>query len=213
MEKMTTYEEEDIRIKQSQFDWEKSKSIILPIIILLLTIFLGNCFQNKSFRRNEMFKAKLMLLTNKRDEAIKIRSNTEDEMGFLRRLQNNVEKDSDQNELCKKYRAENIPVSIEIIKQLDSQANIIQEYVDPDKFPNKEDYDKEYAKFPLNQKIMKYREELNDYLSCADDEKCKVCSIEANKVITSLSGLIAKNDEMINDLIVDSDNWFFEFWK
>lgn len=187
----------------SKKDW--IKIVVMPISIVILTAVLGNFIgiylQNRSFSRNELFKAKLDLIMSGHKQTIdimqdvdrarrQIRSNEE----FIQQELQRYEKAGNTDALngARKYYCEGsfMAPSIAILKEAKIKADSIGDYTDK--------FDKDGT---VKKAIGEFSKNLAGYLECLDNKQCRPCSDGHENVIQSLRGVIEAHIDTANKLL------------
>jgi hypothetical protein len=183
---------------------DKLAIIVMPIVIVGLTAILGTgvgvWLQNRSFRNNEIFKAKLeRIMAGQReaadilrevDEARRqIRSNEDfikDEIG---RQPNIIEQ-----EKARRYYLENNPMepSVAILRESKVRLDTLAAYTSSLS-----------TNSPVPKAVQVYSQKLEDFLKCLKENVKfeKICSDEHPNLLESMRGVVVAHTRMTDELI------------
>lgn len=180
---------------------ERISIIYMPLVIVILTAILGTgigiWLQNRSFKKNELFKAKLERIMSAQHEAVEetravdearrqIRSNE----SFIRQELANVSPDRRADAL--RFYGEQMSPSIAMLKESRLKMDVLGNYTatlsSSKGVPNA---------------IGEFTEKLDDYLRCLEQnvDFGINCSDEHPGVVTSLHAVVAAYSEMADELI------------
>lgn len=183
-------------------DWVKI--VIMPLIIVLLPAGVGGSIgvylQDRSFRKNELFKTKLELIMASQKEAIEIlkdvdrarrqiRANEDFIKGHLQRLQST---NPEQVREAKKYYCEGnfMASSIAILKEPKIRTLAIEDYTKSS--PNRS---------AVSAAIQNFSQELAAIIRCLEKEDCTPCSDTHEQVVASFREVITAHVQMATTLV------------
>jgi predicted transcriptional regulator len=190
---------------------DKYKIIIMPIVIVLLTAFLGTFIglyiQNRSFRKNELFKSKLASINEGKTDTVHLLQDVEAILRQIRSSRKNNSQSNVTSDLCNSE----ISDLVERLKKLNTRTELIKTY-NSDEASNKES--------KVNTSIEKFKDALKNYLYCINGEEvkddkgkilksykiCEICNDEANLTMDSLREIIKSHVIMQNELQKEYDS-------
>jgi hypothetical protein len=183
---------------------EKIKSVYMPILIVILTAFLGSAvgafLQNRSFRHNARFQAQLNLLVTGRQEAIRIREDVDE---ALRQIRSNeslarrqmtmveVRSDSSARQLAEGYYCapEYLAPYTTVLKESRVKIASIREDTVGLRKPSL-----------INTAIEQYVKTLGGFIECLDSPGCNYCSKTHGGVVQPLDDVISGHTRAANAL-------------
>jgi hypothetical protein len=182
------------------------KIVLMPITIVLLTgilgTFLGLWLQNRSFRRNEIFRAKLDTITEGKKEAVKLLQDTEEVLRQVRGTQkvikekltqlqfNTSELDTAKTQFC---ATSVLSPYMATLKKIKLRTAFVR------------DYTTEGNNITVNQKIIEFESKLDEYIRCGESDTCQICNDHADLVMDSLREVVASHTQMTNDLLREQE--------
>ena len=178
--------------------------IYMPILVVFLTAVLGTgigvWFQNRSFRRNELFKAKLDRIMAAQKEVVDINSQVE---GALRQIRANEDfiqaqiarqRTLDEQQQARQFYAEqnNMTSSLTVLKETKIRLDALASY---SKTLSTE--------AGVGESIKVYSEELLPFVKCVENNHDYTinCSDKYPKIIESLRSVIIAHSKVADDLI------------
>ena len=177
--------------------------IYMPILMVLLTALLGTgigvWFQDRSFRRNELFKAKLDRIMAAQKEVVDINTQVE---GALRQIRANEDfiqaqiaqqRAFDGQQQARQFYAEqdNMTSSLTVLRETKIRLDALASY---SKTLSTES--------GVGESIKVYSEELLPFIKCVENNDYSVnCSDKYPKIIESLRSIIIAHSKVADDLI------------
>jgi hypothetical protein len=183
---------------------ERLQFIYMPIAIVLLTAMIGTSigvwFQNRSFRRNELFKARLDRIMSQQKEASDIRRAVDEARRQIRSNEDFIDEqiesrtDAAGKAWARQYYRKRNPMasSVAILKEskirLDALADSAKSFGENN---------------PVSESVNKFSAKLEAYLECLDGNTDfrRNCSDENPDLVESLSAVIIAHSKLADGLI------------
>lgn len=183
---------------------DKIAIIIMPIVVVLLTALLGTgvgiWLQNRSFRKNELFKAKLERIMAGQKEAADILRAVEEARRQIRSNEDFIRKeiarqvDDIKKDEARRYYLDSNPMepSIAILRESKLRLDALAVYSGS-----------LGSNSPVPNAVQVYSRKLDGFLGCLKENSqfAKICSDEHPDLLESVRGIVAAHARMIDKLI------------
>jgi hypothetical protein len=185
---------------------ERVKTVWMPIIIVFLTAalggFLGTWLQNRSFKKNALFQAKLGMLTSARQQALDIRQDVDEARRKIRKNENfstnllaTLSSKGQVDNLAYAKSVYCVPAYqgqyVDILKEAGIRVEALREDVTDGS--------------PINLAIDEFLNKLKPYVACLDKPGCNYCSEDGEGVLGSLSKVVTAHTNAAQRLLADSE--------
>jgi hypothetical protein len=183
---------------------DKIAIIIMPIVVVLLTALLGTgvgiWLQNLSFRRNELFKAKLERIMAGQKEAADILRAVDEARRQIRSNEDFIQKeiarqvDDLKKDEARRYYVDNNPMepSVAILRESKLRLDAMATY-SGSLGPNS----------PVPNAVQAYSRKLEGFLGCLKENSRfeRICSDEHSDLLESVRGIVVAHARMSDELI------------
>jgi hypothetical protein len=186
---------------------EVIKIVWMPILIVILTALfgglLGTWLQNRSFKKNALFQAKLNMLTSARQQALEIRQGVDEARRKIRaneRFAKNL-----LSSLKTKGKAEDLSYAesvycvpayqgqyVDILKEAGIRVESLREDA-AGRSPSS-----------INSAIDEFLKNLKPYVACLDKSGCRECGEDNENVVESLDKVVAAHTSASERLLAES---------
>lgn len=184
---------------------EKIKAVVMPILIVLLTALAGGVlttyFQDRSFRKNAGFQARMNLIMSGRQEALRIREDVEGAVRQIRSNENQARQDLARFETEGNFTAlegarayycapDYQGAFVAILRESRLRVESLRE-----------DTARGIPVSPINTSIDQYVAKLGPYIQCLEQTGCNRCSESNREVLTPLNNLVSAHISAANRLV------------
>ena len=187
---------------------EKIKVVWMPILVVLLTAILGGMIgtwlQNRSFKKNALFQAKLNMLTSARQQALDIRQDVDEASRkirsneiFSKNLLASLEAKGDHDNLAYAQSVYCVPEYQAQYADILKEAGIRVESLRQDA--------KDGTPSSVNSAIDDFLKALKPYATCLDEPGCRQCSEHSETVVVSINKIVAAHTKASEQLLADSE--------
>jgi len=184
---------------------EKIKVVVMPVFIVLLTALVGGLlttyFQDRSFRKNAGFEARMNIIMSGRQEALKIREDVEGAVRQIRSNESQARQDLARFETEGNFTAlqgarayycapEYQGAFVAILRESRLRVESLRE-----------DTAKGSRISPINISIDQYVAKLGPYIQCLEQIGCNRCSESNREVLAPLNSLVSAHMSAANRLV------------
>lgn len=188
-------------------DW--IKIVVMPILIVILTAFLGIFLQNRSFKRNTLFQAKLNQIISGRNEAVELLQDVDKVRRRIRAAEDYFQREIDRIKITKsedlakamgrfceekmQFLEEGVEAPLQILRQVKIRTIAIEDFTKA--------FDNNNA---INETILDFNNKLGDFIGCLQSNDCIACSDKHENIIPALRNLISAHTRMISELLEEN---------
>jgi hypothetical protein len=184
---------------------EKTKVVVMPIFIVLLTALVGGLlttyFQDRSFRKNAGFQARMNIIMSGRQEALKIREDVDEAVRQIRSNERQARQDLARFETEGNFTAlqgarayycapEYQGAFVAILRETRLRVESLRE-----------DTGNGTPISPINASINQFVTKLGPYIQCLEQSGCNRCSESNREVLAPLNSLVSAHMSAANRLV------------
>lgn len=183
---------------------ERKLHIYIPILLILITAaitsWIGVIFQDRSFRKNELFKAKLDRIMSQQEEVIEIRRIVDEARRQIRSnedfISEQIKKQPDLagQTAAREYYLNKKPMASSVAVLKESKIRLDALAVSAKTFGGNN---------PVTESVNKFSTTLDTFLKCLENNKDfrNNCSDEHPDLVESVSNIIIAHNQLADELI------------